>query len=620
MFTPEPIKNPHSERTLYMMRLVIAALAFCAVIGLLIGRLYYLQLARGDYYTTRSNNNRVRVQAAPPVRGLIYDRNGVLLADNVPSYRLEIVPEQVKDMDGVLSRLSQLVALSKPEIDAFRERLKNSPKFAPVPLKFQLDMKEVARFEVNRQRFPGVDIRAGLSRNYPLGKLTAQVVGYVGAITQAELRHIDMSRYRGTGHIGKVGVEKSYEDLLHGMPGSRIAEVNAEGRVLRQLDSTHSVPGKTLYLTIDVNLQRAAAEALQGQSGAVVVLDTNTGEVLALASEPSYNPQPFVEGISQKTFSALLDDPLHPMFNRTLRGQYPPGSTIKPLVALAGLETGDGSSIHERYCPGYYELPGARRRWHDWKRSGHGHVTLRDAIMESCDVYFYDVAHDLGIEQLDAFLSRFGLGQPTGIDMPGEQPGILPSPAWKRAHRGKPWYPGETLNTGIGQGYMTTTPLQLAHAVALIATHGHGMRPHVARAIKDNITGEIKQIAPEPMKPITFKDPSHWQRVIDGMVAVVQNRHGTAHHISKGMTYTMAGKTGTSQVRGNDRNEGEFATEDDIPRKFRTHALFVAFAPVEHPQIAIAVIVEHAGGGGAVAAPIARKVADVYFAEQRAAP
>lgn len=620
MSSPEPIKNPHDERILYMLRLAIAAACFIAAVGVLIGRLYYLQLDRGDYYTTRSNDNRMRVQAVPPVRGLIYDRNGVLLADNLPSYRLEVVPEQVKHMDAMLPRLARFIPLSEQEIAAFKERLKSSPDFVPIPLKFQLDMSEVAHFEVNRQRFPGVEIRAGLSRNYPLGKLTAHVVGYVGAITESELQHIDMSRYRGTSHIGKVGVEKSYESALHGDPGSKIIEVNAEGRALRQLDREHSTPGKTLYISIDVNLQRAAKAALGDQTGAVAAIDPNTGEVLALVSKPSYDPQLFVEGISQKQYTALLDNPRHPLFNRALRGQYPPGSTVKPLVALAGLETDNGSSIHERFCPGYYKLPDAKRRWRDWKRWGHGHVDLHDAIMESCDVYFYDVAHDLGIDRLHDFLARFGLGKPTGIDLPGEQPGILPSPAWKRAHRGKPWYPGETLNTGIGQGYMTATVLQLAHMVALIASRGHGMQPHVVRAIKNNLTGEIKNIEPQPLKPLTLKDPAHWQQVIDGMAAVIANPHGTAHHISKGLTYTMAGKSGTSQVRGHDRNESESRTHDHIPWKYRTHALFIAFAPIDHPRIAIAAVVEHGGGGSSVAAPVVRRVADAYFAEQKPSP
>jgi len=615
MASETPIKNLAHERIVFTNRVLVAALLLVAVSAVLGARLYYLQIVQRQYYDTRSNDNRMRVLPVAPVRGLIYGRNGVLLADNVASYRLDVVPEQVHHMNATLKRLSSIVPLSPEKIKDFKERVRNSARFDPVPLAYDLTPRQVARFEVNRQDFPGVDIHAGLSRDYPQGKTAAHVVGYVGGITARDLKRVDPSLYRGTSHIGKTGVEHSYEHVLHGTPGSKIVEANAEGRTLRRLQSDPSSPGENLYLTLDVHLQRVAEQALGDNAGAVVAIAPDTGDILAMVSKPSFNPQPFVDGISQAHYHALLHDTGNPLFDRAIRGQYPPGSTIKPFMALAGLGTDGGKNIHQRFCPGYYRLPHVSYVWHGWKRWGHGHVDLHKAIVQSCDIYFYDLAHDLGIQDIDHWLGRFGFGRPTGVDLPGEESGVLPSQKWKLAHLGKPWYPGDTLNAGIGQGYWLVTPLQLAHAVATLSRRGHGMKPHIVYAEQNPRTGKRRLIKPQPLPPVKLPHQD-WQRVLNAMQDVIKSPHGTAHRIDKGLTYTMAGKTGTAQVRGNSRDEGDTASNDkSIPKKYRNQALFIAFAPVDHPKIAIAVIVEHGGEGGAVAAPIARKVADAFFAE-----
>lgn len=615
MASETPIKNLAHERIVFTARVFVAALLLLAVGGVLGGRLYYLQVIQRKYYDTRSNDNRMRVLPVAPVRGLIYGRHGVVLADNVASYRLDVVPEQVHHINAMLKRLGKIIPLPAEKIQDFKGRVKSSARFDPVPLIYDLTPPQVARFEVNRQDFPGVDIHAGLSRNYPQGKVASHVVGYVGGITARDLQRVDPTLYRGSSHIGKSGVERAYERVLHGKPGSKIVEANAEGRTLRQLRSDPSSPGQNLYLTLDVHLQQVAERALGDNSGAVVAIAPDTGDILTLASKPSFNPQPFVNGISQAQYHALVHDPGNPLFDRAIRGQYPPGSTVKPFMAVAGLGTDGGKNVHERFCPGTYRLPHVSYVWHGWKRWGHGHVNLHKAIVQSCDIYFYDLAHDLGIQDIDHWLSRFGFGHPTGVDLPGEQSGVLPSQKWKLAHLGKPWYPGDTLNAGIGQGYWLVTPLQLAQAVATLARRGHGMKPHIVYAFQNPMTGQRQIVKPKPLPPINLP-AQDWQRVINAMQDVIQSPHGTAHRIAKGLTYTMAGKTGTAQVRGNSRDEGDTPINDkNIPKKYRNQALFIAFAPVDHPQIAIAVIVEHGGEGGAVAAPIARKVADAFFAE-----
>jgi len=616
MAVDDAIKNHAAERRLFVLRTVVAGAVLCVLVGVLISRVMFLQVWRHGYYETRSQDNRMRVQVMPPVRGLIYDRNGVVLADNLPAYRLEIVPEQVDDMDRTLSRLSRIVEVRAADRDRFFERVAKTPRFRGVPIRLNLSQREVARFEVNRGDFPGVDIRAGLTRHYPLGRVAAHLVGYVGGITAHDLSLVNDKRYRGSNHIGKTGVEYSYESRLHGDPGSRVVETNASGRSLRELEMNRPTAGESLYLTIDARLQSAAFEALGDNDGAVVAIDPATGGVLAIVSKPSYDPDLFVDGISHANYSALVGDLRKPLFNRALQGQYPPGSTVKPVMALAGLETGSIDSQQKVWCPGYITLPGSDHHYRDWKRSGHGWVDMREAIFRSSDVYFYKLALKLGIDNIHRYGEMFGLGERTGVDLPRENSGIMPSRAWKHGNRNLPWYPGETLNTVIGQGFMTTTPIQLAQMVSLIAGRGTSFKPHVLRAARNPGTGKLVKTKPKPLPPIELKDRRHWQVIVDGMRAVVSAPRGTAYHyVGQNLDYTLAGKSGSAQVAGLAQHQ---AAPDlaDVRRQLRDHALFIAFAPIEAPEIAVAVLVEHGGGGSSVAGPIARQVIDAFRSEQ----
>lgn len=613
MAADSPLKDHAAERRLFLLRTVLAGLIMALLTGVLITRLGYLQIDQHEYYTTRSDDNRMRVQVVPPVRGLIYDRNGVVLADNLPAYRLEVVPEQVDDLEAALDRLSRYVEIREADRERFRQRVAQSPRFRGVPIRLNLSQEEVARFEVNRREFPGMEIRAGLTRHYPLGEVGAHLIGYVGGISERELLLLDDKRYRGANHIGKTGVEQSYEHLLHGYPGSRIVETNAAGRALREIEFNRPVPGHNLYLTIDAQLQTAAHEALGEHDGAVVAIDPRTGGVLAFVSRPGFDPEKFVDGISRKDYQALIGNPRQPLFNRPLQGQYPPGSTIKPIMALAALETGSIDPTRQVWSPGYITLPGSKRRWRDWKREGHGWLDLTEAIFRSSDVYFYKLGMELGIDTMYRFGTLFGFGKPTGIDLPRERDGLMPSREWKHGARNQSWYPGETLNTVIGQGYMTATPLQLAQMTALLARRGEGRKPHVLMASEAPISGDLDSVSSEPVEPIRLKDSRHWDIVNEAMEQVVHGPRGTAHYsMGRDLTYRMAGKTGTSQVRGMAQDEAA-PNMEDVEYRYRDHALFVGFAPADDPQIAVSVLAEHGGSGGSVAAPIARKVIDAYL-------
>ena len=605
------IKDYLFESQLFMQRSVQALVFAGILIAVLVGRLIYLQVLAHEHYITLSDDNRIKILPLPPNRGLIFDRNGLILADNLPSYRLEITPEQVHDMDATLDALSQLVNIRDVDRSRFEQLLKRTPVFKPVPLRFRLSDEEVARFAIDRHRHPGVDIVAGLSRHYPHGPLLAHAVGYVGRIDERDLQRIDTSDYSGTTHIGKVGIEKTYEDILHGTVGYSQVETNAEGRVLRTLVRTPPVPGNNLYLTLDAELQNVADQALGKRAGAVVAIDPDTGGVLAFVSKPAYDPNLFVNGIDSKTYTALRENDKQPLFNRALRGQYPPGSTLKPFVALGGLEEGITSKHAHTYCPGFYQLPGKARKYRDWKRGGHGTVDLTDAIAQSCDVYFYDLAMSMGIDRLHDYLTKFGFGERTGIDISGELPGLMPSRQWKRAARNLPWFPGETLIAGIGQGFVLTTPLQLASSTTTLARYGSRKKPHVVASTQ--IYGDIEltplPVAPEPDIPI--EDRQHWNDVIHGMHEVVQGKRGTARKIGKDAKYQFAGKTGTAQVFG--LKEEEKYDAEKLAEKLRDHSLFIAFAPLDKPRIALAVVVEHGGSGSAVAAPIARIILDQYL-------
>ena len=608
------IKDYLFESHLFMQRSVQALIFAAALVAVLIGRLVYLQVLAHEHYITLADDNRIKILPLPPNRGLIFDRNGLILADNLPSYRLELTLEQIRDIDTTLSKLSELVNIRDVDLKRFEKLRQRTPVFKPVALRFHLSDDEVARFAINRHRFPGVDIVAGLSRHYPHGPLAVHAIGYVGRIDERDLQRIDASDYSGTTHIGKVGIEKTYEDILHGTVGYRQVETNAEGRILRTLVRTPPVPGENLYLTMDAELQSVAEQAFEGKAGAAIAIDPNNGDILAFVSQPTYDPNLFVNGIDTETYRALRDDAKQPLFNRALRGQYPPGSTLKPFVVLGGLEQGITSEHADTYCPGFYRLPGKARKYRDWKRGGHGTVDMNIAIAQSCDVYFYDLALSMGIDRLHGFLTLFGFGERTGIDITGELPGLMPSRQWKRAARNLPWFPGETLITGIGQGFVLTTPLQLASATATLSEYGRHFKPHIVASTQQYDDIELTPVPLEPQADTPVEDLHHWSSVINAMREVVHGKRGTARKVGEGSEFEFAGKTGTAQVFGLKQEEKYEA--DKLAEELHDHSLFIAFAPIDKPRIAVAVVVEHGGSGSAVAAPIARIILDQYMLEK----
>jgi penicillin-binding protein 2 len=608
------IKDYLFESHLFMQRSVQALIFAAALVAVLIGRLVYLQVLAHEHYITLADDNRIKILPLPPNRGLIFDRNGLILADNLPSYRLELTLEQIRDIDTTLSKLSELVNIRDVDLKRFEKLRQRTPVFKPVALRFHLSDDEVARFAINRHRFPGVDIVAGLSRHYPHGPLAVHAVGYVGRIDERDLQRIDASDYSGTTHIGKVGIEKTYEEVLHGTVGYRQVETNAEGRILRTLVRTPPVPGENLYLTMDAELQSVAEQAFEGKAGAAIAIDPSNGDILAFVSQPTYDPNLFVNGIDTETYRALRDDAKQPLFNRALRGQYPPGSTLKPFVALGGLEQGITSEHADTYCPGFYRLPGKARKYRDWKRGGHGTVDLNIAIAQSCDVYFYDLALSMGIDRLHGFLALFGFGERTGIDITGELPGLMPSRQWKRAARNLPWFPGETLITGIGQGFVLTTPIQLASATATLSEYGRHFKPHIVASTQQYDDIELTPVPVEPLEDTPVEDLHHWSSVINAMREVVHGKRGTARKVGEGSKFEFAGKTGTAQVFGLKQEEKYEA--DKLAKELHDHSLFIAFAPIDKPRIAVAVVVEHGGSGSAVAAPIARIILDQYLLEK----
>ncbi len=602
------LKDPQREQQVFTNRTAVAFAVVLAMLGILLSRYYSLQISEYEAYRTASDRNRVQLQPLPPKRGLIFDRNGILLADNRPSYTLSLIVERVGNLDATLVALQDLVEISDGDLERFATRVRQRRPFEHVPLRFRLDDEEQARIAVNRHRLPGVTVDAQLQRHYPHGPLFAHALGYVGRINARELEEIDEANYRGTFHIGKIGVEKRYEDPLHGRVGYQTVETNAHGRVLRVLERFDPRPGKDLVLHLDYELQRIAHNAMEGRRGAVVAMDPLTGGILALVSTPSFDSNLFVNGISNTDYSALRESPDVPLFNRTVQGQYPPGSTVKPMIALAGLEAGLIDPEFTVPDPGWYRLPGDRRRYRDWilRIRGTGHapeVDLKMAIAESCDVYFYDLARRLTIDGMADYLDRFSLGRRTGIDTTAERRGVLPSTAWKRGAMNQPWYPGETLSAGIGQGYMLATPLQLAVATSVVATRGELRAPRIVQWLgNDRVEAPLRS-------PIMASGES-WDAITEAMREVVHGRRGTAKAISRGMSYEMAGKTGTAQVIG--IAQDAVYDEDAIDERHRNHGLFVAFAPLEAPTIAVAVIVEN-GGGSSAAYPIARTVVDAWL-------
>lgn len=602
------LKDPVAERRLFYRRALFALALVLGGMLALTGRMAYLQVVNHEHFATLSENNRVRLKPLPPTRGRIFDRNGVLLADNLSSRHLEITPADVADLEATLAQLGQRIALSEQDLARFRRLVRRSPANSGAPLRFNLTDDEVARLAVDLYRFPGVEIKADLTRYYPLGSQAAHAIGYVGRIDEAELQRIDPAQYAGVTHIGKAGVERSYEALLRGQAGYEEVETNAQGRTLRRLRQVAPTPGRNIYLSIDMRLQALAEQALAGHNGAVVAIDPRNGEILALVSMPNYDLNPFVNGIDRASYKALSDSPDRPLYNRALRGVYPPGSTIKPFVALAALENGVITNRKAFNCGGAFHLPGEAHVFRCWKRSGHGGVALDRGISQSCDVYFYNVAKLLGIDRLHDYLTLFSLGEKTGVDLTGENPGLAPSPAWKQSRFQQPWYGGETLNVGIGQGYMQTTPLQLASAVATLSQRGRHFQPRLLHATQEQSSDAVEPEAPRVLPPVDIKDGRHWDAVIAGMIHVVKG--GTAAKIG-GAPYTIAGKTGTAQVFSLRRNQAYNARR--LAKHLHDHALFIAFAPAEDPRIAVAVIAENGGGGSATAAPIARQVLDGYL-------
>ena len=612
------LRNTERELHAFRTRVVVAAAAVLVTFGLLGARFVWLQLVQHEYYHTRAEDNRIAIVPLPPRRGLIFDRNGAVLARNYSAYTLEIAPRKVNDVDATIEKLSRIVAVGPRDRSRFAKHLIEARNAESLPIRTRLSDEEVARFAVNRYRFEGVEIKARHFRQYPYGATAAHVLGYIGRIDARDLEHLAElgveANYRGTEYIGKRGVEATYQQALHGETGFEQVEIDAAGRGIRSLSRTPSQPGNNVVLTLDIRLQQVAEQAFEGRRGALVALDPSSGAVLAFVSMPSFDPNLFIDGIDVQSWKALNNSPDRPLNNRAIAGVYPPGSTFKPFMALAALTLGVRTPDSTIQDPGYFIL--GERRFRDSHPGGHGTVNLRKSIVVSSDVYYYQLAHDMGIEAIAGFMAQFGFGARTGIDLEGEAAGVLPSPQWKMkrfARREQQrWYAGETISIGIGQGYNAYTPLQLAAATAAIANGGALYRPHVVAYIEDPRTGERETIVPQLIRQIPLK-PEHIAFVQDAMAGV--NQEGTGARAFEGAEYTSAGKTGTAQVIGMKQNEKYDASK--IDERLRDHSLFIAFAPLESPKIALAVIVENGGFGSRAAAPIARTVLDYYLLGKR---
>lgn len=607
MFSKIPLQDHERNAKMANRRVFVFSVITFFLFLVLMGRMYYLQVITYGYNTTLSENNRVHVLPIPPARGLIYDRNGVVIADNKPSFDLTLTKERAGKLDEVLHNVIKTLDLPEEDLEDFEHVVHQVHRpYQPITLISDLSEEQIAKLAVNQFMLPGTDVEAHFIRHYPYGDDFAHVVGYVGRINDAEQKKLDETNYSGTDIIGKTGIEHFYEDELHGQVGYEEVETNARGRILRTLSRTNPIPGKDITLSLDINLQKAAEHALGDRRGAIVALDPNTGEVLAMVSKPSFDPNLFVKGISFKDYAQLRDSIDRPLYNRVLRGLYAPGSTIKPEVAIAGLDTGVITPATRIFDPGYYELPNYDHKYRNWNRNGDGWVDLDAAIMRSNDTYFYEVAHRLGIDNLHDYLSHFGLGQRVSIDMDSEATGLMPSREWKRATRRQMWYPGETLILGIGQGYMQVTPLQLAQATSLIASKGVWHRPHLAKLIGDSPIQD-----PNPMPNIKLHDPREWDAVNEGMQMVMHAPRGIARQAAQGAQYRIAGKSGTAQVVA--IRQGERYDRTKVKERNRDNALFVGFAPAEDPKIVVAVMIENGEAGGRVAGPVVREVMDAWL-------
>jgi penicillin-binding protein 2 len=615
------IKDHWSEQRLFDQRAIVAgALIALLTLGLL-GRLFLLQVIRHDYYAELSQGNRVRTEPIPAARGLILDRRGELVAGNQPAYQLELVPEEVPNLQAALDGLVQLDLIRAEDVDELKKTIRSRRAFDSVPVRLRMSDEDVARFAVRRFEFQGLDIKTRQTRSYPNGDLAVHALGYVGAISESDLAHIDRAAYSGTALIGKQGVESAYESRLHGVNGSREILVNAQGRSVEKQGAftpilrTHApTAGDDIILAMDLETQRTAEEALAGRRGALVAIDPNNGDVIAMTSRPGFDPNLFGRGITRAEYTALKDNIDTPLLDRAMRGVYPPGSTVKPVIALAGLAYHLVDPDQTRFCAGQFHLPGSAHLYREGKGGKHGYMNLVEAIAKSCDVYFYGLADIIGVDRIAAFMSPFGFGKTTGIDISGELKGLLPTREWKASYFKRPadkmWFPGETVNFGIGQGYLNVTPLQMAHYASVLASRGKVWKPRLVTGFRDALTGQLKPLTPVREPDVTLATAEEWDRIYAGMVGAVT--HGTAAlAVGKNPVYPIAGKTGTAQVFSVGQNEKY--NEKTVAERLRDHSWFIAFAPADNPRIALAVIVENGGWGASAAAPIARKVLDAYL-------
>ena len=613
----QALRDQQRELSVFRNRLLLAGLLILTAFALLVGRFTWLQVVQREYYHTLAEANRISVVPVVPNRGVIYDRNGEVLAANYSAYTLEVTPSRVGNVERAIDELAQVIDVAPRDRRRFRKLQEESKNFESLPIRTRLTEEEVARFAVNRFRFPGFEIKARPFRSYPRGEVASHAIGYIGRINEADVKRIDSqglaTNYKGTDHIGKLGIEGAYEKELHGVTGSEQVEIDAGGRAIRALSRSEPISGNNLVLTLDLELQKVAEEAFQEFRGALVAIDPKTGEILALVSKPGFDPNLFVDGIDPQNWDALNNSPDKPLNNRALRGQYPPGSTIKPFMGLAGLEYKKRTPEYAISDPGFFSLPGVPHRYRDHKKDGHGSVNLHKAIVVSCDTYFYGLATELGIDSIHRYLTQFGFGQPTGIDIEGETQGLAPSQEWKQRRFKQKWYAGDTVSIGIGQGYLLTTPLQLAAATATLANNGRVVHPRLLKALQNAQTLETREIQSQEGEVVAIK-PEHLALIKAAMVDVTRPG-GTAVRAGQGAPYTVAAKTGTAQVIG--MKQGESYNEKKIKEEHRDHALFIAFAPADDPKLAMAILVENGGHGGSTAAPIAREVFDFYLLKKK---
>jgi penicillin-binding protein 2 len=610
-------RDPDSDLHRFQMRLGVAGAFVLGAFAVLFLRFAYLQLWQHDYYKTKAEDNRISIVPVAPNRGLILDRNGVVLARNESQYTLEISPRQVANVEETIAELGKVLEILPRDRNRFRKLRQEIKGAESLPIKTRLSDAEVARFAANAYRFPGVEIKARLFRSYPFGESASHALGYIGRISDRDLERLDAegltANYKGSDFIGKNGIEASYERELHGTTGTAQVEIDAGGRGIRTLSSTPPVAGNNLVLTLDIRLQEIAEQAFGNFRGALVAIEPATGDVLAFVSRPGFDPNLFVDGIDPQSWQALNENPDKPLNNRALSGAYPPGSTIKPFMALMALQLGKRAPEHTISDPGFFTLAGVARPFRDWKVGGHGAVNLHRSVVVSCDTYYYGLAVDMDIDQQHAFLSQLGFGSPSGIDIDGEKSGLLPSREWKKKRFKRPdeqrWYVGDSVSVGIGQGYFLATPLQLAYASAILGNNGVAYRPHIVSRVVDARTGEARPIEPQPARTIPLNPK--WVNIVKAAMVDVTRPGGTAARAGAGAAYTFAGKTGTAQVVA--MKQGEKYDEKKVAERHRDHALFVAFAPAENPKIALGILVENGGHGSGTAAPIARTVLDYYL-------